>query len=409
MFHARLISHRIKEAFAAVPAVVIVGARQVGKSTLLRHDYPDAAMVTFDPVQDIAGARRDPDLFLASQPRPLILDEIQYAPEVVAALKRAIDRDRRPGQFLLTGSQQWQVMARPKGQIAESLAGRAIILQLEGFAAAEMVDQPESWLARWLQDPAHVPQQALSMPRTFAEQIWRGFLPDAQTLPLSLIPDYHRSYQTTYIERDVRLLANVADWSTFARFVRLLAALTGQEINRSQLGRELGITPQTATAWTNMLVATCQWYELEPWIGNAIKRFSQRPCGHAADSGQVCHSLSIPSPQALIDHPSFGAIVESAVVGDLRRQAQIMPTRPEFHHWRTHAGAEVDLLVSYNGRRHPIEIKASSHPGRESLRGIAAFRETYPQHANDMALVLAPVERSYQLESGCWVVPWNAV
>jgi len=103
MFHARLISHRIKEAFAAVPAVVIVGARQVGKSTLLRHDYPDAAMVTFDPVQDIAGARRDPDLFLASQPRPLILDEIQYAPEVVAALKRAIDRDRRPGQFLLTG------------------------------------------------------------------------------------------------------------------------------------------------------------------------------------------------------------------------------------------------------------------------------------------------------------------
>jgi len=149
-------------------------------------------------------------------------------------------------------------------RLTESLAGRAIILQLEGFAASEIVDQPESWLARWLQDPAHVPQQALSMPRTFAEQIWQGFLPDAQTLPLSLIPDYHRSYQTTYIERDVRLLANLADWSTLARFVRLLAALTGQEINRSQLGRELGITPQTATAWTNMLVATCQWYELDP-------------------------------------------------------------------------------------------------------------------------------------------------
>lgn len=404
MYHPRLITSRLQEAFASLPAVVIVGARQVGKSTLLRTLFPQAAAITFDPVQDIANARQDPDLFLAGQPRPVILDEIQYAPEVVAAIKRAIDRDRQPGQFLITGSQQWQVMAR----LSESLAGRAIILDLEGFCAAELADRPTGWLVPWLADPDQPPQQALPATMAFAEQIWRGFLPECQTLPRGLIGDFHRSYQTTYIERDVRLLANLADWSTFARFVRMLAAMTAQEINRSQLGRELGMTPQTATAWTGMLVATYQWHELEPWHGNALKRLSRRPKGHAADSGQVCASLAIPGPEALLDHPAFGAIVESALVGEIRRQSRAMPTRPDLHHWRTHAGAEVDLLLSYNGRRHPIEIKASSHPGREAMRGITAFRDTYPAHAQDAALILAPVERTYPIGERCWVVPWNA-
>jgi uncharacterized protein len=127
MYHKRLIEQHLQTAFAAVPAVVVVGARQVGKSTLLRHLCPHASVITFDPVQDIAQARRDPDLFLANQPRPLILNEIQYAPELVPALKRAIDRDRRPGQFFITGSQQWQIMTR----LAESLAGRALILILK--------------------------------------------------------------------------------------------------------------------------------------------------------------------------------------------------------------------------------------------------------------------------------------
>jgi uncharacterized protein len=404
VFHKRLLENRLRTAISAVPAVVLVGARQVGKSTLLRYLCPEATVITFDPVQDIANARRDPDLFLASQPRPLILDEIQYAPEVVPAIKRAIDRDRRPGQFLITGSQQWQVMAR----LAESLAGRAIICDLEGFTATELADRPSGWLAGWLDHPDQPPLAALPARLSFTEQLWRGYLPEAQTLPLELIPDFHRSYQTTYIERDIRLLANLADWATFSRFVRLLAALTAQEINHSQLGRELGITPQTATTWTSLLVATCQWHELNAWHGNVIKRLSRKPKGHLSDSGQACASLAIPSPSALLDHPAFGALVESAIIGDLRRQSQVMPTRPPMHHWRTHAGAEVDLLIEWNGRLHPIEIKAASQPGRESMRGITAFRATYPQHETNSALVLAPVERGYQIGEKCWVVPWNA-
>lgn len=404
MYHKRLIERHLQDALAAFPVVVVVGARQVGKSTLLRHVAPAAAAIVFDPIQDIANARKDPDLFLASQPRPLILDEIQYAPEVVAALKRAVDRDRRPGQYLITGSQQWSVMA----SLAESLAGRALILDLEGFAAAELADLETGWLGRWLDAPNQPPVAASTQPRPFTEQLWRGFLPEAQDLPAGLIPDFHRSYQTTYIERDIRLLAEVSDWAAFARFTRLLAALTAQEVNRSELGREIGVTPQTATAWTRMLVATCQWHEVVPWHGNVIKRLSKRPKGYAADSGQVCASLAIPSPSALLDHPSFGAIVETALIGDLRRMASALSTRPIFHHWRSHGGAEVDTVLSYGSRLHPIEIKASSHPGSDDMRGIRAFRADHPKHAHDMALILAPVERGYQIGDQCWVVPWHA-
>jgi hypothetical protein len=404
MYRSRLMEWRVREALAAVPAVVLVGARQVGKSTLLRHLAPTATAIVFDPVQDIANARRDPDLFLASHPRPLILDEIQYAPELVPALKRAIDRDRRPGQYLITGSQQWSVMA----SLAESLAGRALVLDLEGFCAAELAARDRGWLGRWLDAPDAPPTAATAQPRPFAQQLWRGFLPEAQELPASLIPDFHRSYQTTYIERDVRLLADVSDWAAFARFTRLLAALTAQEVNRSQLGRDIGITPQTATAWTRMLVATCQWHEVDPWHGNEVKRLSRRPKGYAADAGQVCASLAIPSPAALLDHPAFGAIVETALVGDLRRQAAALPTRPVFRHWRSHGGAEVDLVLEYAGRLHPVEIKATTHPGRGDMRGITAFRGDHPKHARDAALILAPSERGYQVGEQCWVVPWHA-
>jgi uncharacterized protein len=399
-----LMAEMVRQAAAAMPVVVLIGARQVGKTTLFRQVFPEASVVTFDPHLETGNARREPDLFLASQPRPLLLDEIQYAPELVAAVKRAIDRDRRPGQFLITGSQQWQVMAR----LAESLAGRAIILELEGFSAVELARQEHGWLGRWLDAPDQPPLTALPSRCPFAEQIWRGFLPEAQELSLTLLPLFQQSYRSTYIERDVRLLAELADWNLFSRFTRLVSALTAQEVNRNELGRELGISPPTASAWLGMLVATCQWHEVPPWHGSTVKRLSRKNKGYAADSGQVCSALAIPTPAALLDHPAFGAIVESTLVGELRRQGHALPTRPVLHHWRAHGGAEVDLLVEYAGRLHPIEIKASTHPGSSDCRGILAFRATYPQHAQHAGLILAPVERGYQVAERIWVVPWNA-
>jgi len=230
MYYPRFLADRLQSLFNAFPVVVVSGARQVGKTTLLQHLYGrEAEMVVFDPVQDIGNARQDPDLFLDNHPAPVILDEIQYVPQLVAALKRRVDRDRRPGRYLLTGSQQWQVMC----SLAESLAGRAVFLDLEGFSLGEVARAgPDSaWLGAWLADPEGFSGQRrslLDLPAGPFEMVWRGSLPDAVQLAAAVLPDFWSAYFRTYVERDVRLLTEVEDWHTFGRFVRMAAALTGQ-------------------------------------------------------------------------------------------------------------------------------------------------------------------------------------
>jgi predicted AAA+ superfamily ATPase len=405
----RFITQRLQSLASAFPAVVLTGARQVGKSTLVQETFGKVAQtVVFDPVVDVENARSDPDLFLNNHRTPLILDEIQYAPELVAAIKRRIDRDRTPGQYLMTGSQQWGVLKT----MAESLAGRVVFLDLDGFCLGE-VASPQAkgpWLPAWLADPerflASRPER-LTTPRTLYEQLWRGWLPEAQFLSPDTIPDFHQAYQRTCIERDVRLLVEVSDWQLFGRFVRLVSALTAQEINHSQLGRELGLTPQTSRRWLDVLVATFQWFELPAYSGNTIKRVSLKPKGYLADTGLACSSQAMTSPQAVGGHPLWGALFETAVAAELRKQVALMSPRPNLYHWRSHAGAEVDFLLERDGVFYPIEAKAGSMPRRSDTRGIAAFRETYPGLKVSKGLVLAPTESTYPLSENDVVVPWD--
>lgn len=391
------------------PAVVLTGARQVGKSTLLQHTLAgEADFVVFDPVADVESARAEPDLFLDNHRTPLVLDEIQCAPEVVPALKRRIDRDRRPGRYVLTGSQQWGVLRA----MSESLAGRVAFLDLEGFCLAEIAERTEgaTWLERSLADPveflASRPQRLANI-RPLYERLWRGFLPEAELLETDVISDFHAAYQRTYIERDARLIGAVEDWQQFGRFFRLAAALTAQEVNHSQLGRDIGVTPQTARRWLDMLKATFQWHEVPAWSGNTVKRVSKKPKGYLADSGSACAALRLSSGAALADHPAFGAIYETAVVGEIRRLITVMPSKPMLHHWRSHGGAEVDLILERDGVLHPIEIKATERPAPKDARGIQAFRETYPDLRIAPGLVLAPTDAVARLSAEDTAIPWD--
>lgn len=391
------------------PVVVVTGARQVGKSTLLAKTFGEKARhVVFDPIQDVEGARRDPDLFLAGNTTPLILDEIQYVPDLVSALKRRIDRNRSPGQYFLTGSQQWGVLK----SLAESLAGRAVFLDLEGFCLAEVAGStsPASWLEGYLNDPEAFVRKShvrLKLPHSAQEHVWRGFLPEVQSLPRASVPDFHAAYQRTYVERDVRLMADVSDWALFGRFVRLTAALTAQEINFAEIGRELGLAPQTSRRWLDLLVATFQWTELPAYHGNAIKRLSTRPKGHLADTGVAAFAQAISSPQALGGHPLWGALFESAVVADLRKQASVLSPRPNAYHWRTHGGAEIDLIFERDGTFFPIEVKGGSHPERHDAAGIKAFQDTYPRLRMAPGLIVAPAASAYQASDNVYVIPWD--
>lgn len=410
MYHERMLTDRLLRLFSVFPIVVVTGARQVGKSTLLANTLGKTMdTVVFDPVIDVENARQDPELFLNNRRPPIIFDEIQYAPELVPAIKRRVDRDRSAGQYLLTGSQQWGVLR----SISESLAGRAVFLDLEGFNLAEAHHEKRQgiWLDKWLADPrgfveAFSGQHHLTK-ITLYEQLWRGFLPEAQFIPLDTIPDFHAAYQRTYVERDVRLFADVSDWQLFGRFFRLAAALTAQEINFSQIGRELGLTPQTARRWLDILKATFQWFELEPFSGSAVKKVSGKPKGYIVDTGLACAAQAISNPTAIGGHPLWGALFETAVVAEVRKQCGWLSPSPKMYHWRTYAGAEVDMIIEYDGRLYPIEVKATSRPRRRDISGITAFRK---QHANmtvATGLVLAPLDRVIPLSENDYAVPWD--
>jgi len=358
---------------------------------LIQHLFPRYSNVVFDPVIDVGNARKDPDLFLDNHPPPLILDEIQYAPELVPALKRRIDLHKKPGSYILTGSQQWAVLKT----VSESLAGRSVFADLEGFSLAEMAEDAvgPSWLNRWLADPdAFVAQPSLcrSPKRTLNEQLWRGWLPQANDISLDLLPAFHAAYLRTYIERDVRLLADVDDWQLFGRFVQLTSALNACEVNYSHLGRDIGITPQTARRWLALLRATFQWYDVPAYCGNATKRISGKPKGYVADTGLACHLQQISSPTALGGHPQVGSLFESAVVAEIRKCSALESVPPALYHWRTHGGAEIDLLLERDGTFYPLEIKMTTRPSRKDTRGFDAFRSTYPGLTIAPGLVVTP-------------------
>ncbi|MEJ5259105.1 MAG: ATP-binding protein [Anaerohalosphaeraceae bacterium] len=406
----RIVTQKIRSLLEDFPAVVISGARQVGKSTLLQHVFgQEADYVVFEEFLDVENVRKDPEFFLRQHPkRPLILDEIQYVPELVSTLKRYIDRNPSPGQFLLTGSQQWSVMK----SLSESLTGRAAFVDLEGFCLSEIANQPfqKSWLQQWLDSPAEFlteKHERLNLNYTVLDILWRGGLPQAYFIKPENLPDFFLAYLRTYIERDVRSFADVLDWQLFGRFVGLSAALTAQEINYSQLGRDLGLTPQTARRWLAMLKATFQWFEVPAFSGNPVKRISGKPKGYFADTGLACALQAISSPKALGTSPLLGRLFETAVVGQIRKLSAVLSGRPILHHWRTLRGAEVDLLLERDGRFYPIEIKVAGVPSRSDVSGIAAFRKTYPNLQIEKGLVICPVEKIMALSDEDYAVPWD--
>jgi hypothetical protein len=353
------------------------------------------AMFTFDPVQDSYGERRDPDLFLANHPPPIILDEVQYVPELVAAVKRYVDRHRKPGSFVLTGSHQWQVMRN----LAESLAGRAAILELGGFTLAETHEEPRlAWFPAWLKSVSgrgdaaaaeRLLRQGTAWEYAPAEAIWRGSYPEPTALPREAVPGWMRGYVATYVQRDVRLQLAVRDEAQFGRFMALCATLTAQEVNTRQLGRDIGASAPTARAWLDALRGGGQWIELPAYTGNLTQRMSRAPKGHLADTGLACHLLRLPDPASISGHPAFGALFETWVVNDLIRQCVQLDTEPVFHHFRRHSGLEIDLIAEYGGRIYPLEIKASSRARPVDADAIGRFQRDLGDRAGEGLVIYA--------------------
>lgn len=407
----RHIEKQILESSKYFKAVLLLGARQVGKSTLLSHLFPNIKSIVFDPIQDIYRARQDPDLFLESFPPPLILDEVQYAPELLAALKRKMDRSEAKGQYFLTGSQNFSMLRN----VAESMAGRVAIFHLENFTPLEMVGlgNNEGWVGSYLNSPETFYKGRNRVSEAFPSLVaflFRGTFPGTFDLPTHQIPRYFRSYLETYVDRDIRIQEDIRQMAEFDRFLGISASLTGQEINSSHLGREIGVSPHTARRWLDLLTYSYQWLELPAYHGNAIKRISGKRKGYFKDTGFACYLQRIESPEGLAANPRLGALFETWVVNYIHQQCSAFAVSPNMFHWRTGGGAEVDLILERNGKLYPIEMKCKSTLSKSDLRGLNAFRATYPAEIVMPGLIVysgSELSECYKLDEQTLAIPWN--
>ncbi len=403
-FLERISAERIREMAKFYPVICIVGARQVGKSTLVRHLWnPEIETVLFDPTDDVENARKDPDFFLQNHGTPLFLDEIQYAPEVLSAIKRRVDREKKPGMYILSGSQNLSVL---KG-LSESLAGRVGIIELHPMNFRERQGKGNSagFLKKFLQEEDVPKIENTSIPQTVNE-IWRGGFPSTLTLSDDWISTYYNSYKITYMERDVRTAGGVGDLQDFGNFISYMSALTGTEINFTELGRELGIDRKTAQRWLSVLERTFLWKSIQPFHRNTTKKLSHKKKGYFIDTGLACTLQKITQPSVLLSLPGFGRLFETLVFSEIYKDMQSWNLVPNLYHYRTRAGAETDLILEIDGKLFPIEIKAAAHPKPEDGKGIKNFRETFPKENIRTGLIICSVEKPFRVTENLIAAPW---
>ncbi len=401
----RLLERKLEELFKYYPVVAVLGARQVGKSTLVENifDYRIRTVV-FDPVVDVVNAREDPDFFLQNIIPPVFLDEIQFAPELLSFIIRRVDREKKKGLYIFSGSQNLAVLKN----ISESLAGRVAISHLLPMCRRELTQEAASFfLEKWLAgEQVDLQEVEARKPEPIFQYIWRGGYPRIMELPDCLVPGYWESYLQTYIERDVRTIANIGSLQTFGRFIGLLAAHSSQEINHTQIGRELGVDRKTALAWTEIAQATFKWFTIPAFSRNPIKKIAGKAKGYFSDTGFLCYLQRISSSEAIGSHPLKGSLFETYIAMEILKVFHSWPLKPNLYHFRSYSGAEVDLIVELNGRLFPIEIKAKSNPTRKDTRGFASFRACFPHEQIHQGLIICSIEKPQQISNDAVAIPW---
>ncbi len=366
--YKRTLQRKIEELNRYFPCIMLTGARQVGKSTLLRDMLPEGMnYITLDDYVEAEKAKEDPQGVLERYGLPLCIDEIQYAPELLRAIKMRVDAERRPGMYWLTGSQRFHMM---KG-VTESLAGRIGVLELMSLSQREMLGEGEE------AQPFH-PENAETLAKngkvcdttTLFERIWRGGYPQLIQYPHMPVRDYFNSYLQTYVERDVQSLSQVGNKSAFVSLMRSAALRTGQQLVYNDLARDAGVSPKTAAAWVSVLEASGIVSLLQPYHSNSIKRLAKSPKLYFLDTGFCCWLAGCRDAAELARGPLAGAMLETWVYGQLLRAFTNAGMEPRLYYFRNHDGAEVDFLIEDNMCLYPIEVKLSNRPVPGDLKGV---------------------------------------
>ncbi len=402
-YYPRSIVGTIKKLSAFFPCVLITGARQVGKSTLLKDILPEGMRyVTLDNVELADEAQRHPLDFLDRMGCPLCIDEIQYAPALFRAIKQRVDENRRPGMYWLTGSQRFRLM---KG-VTESLAGRLGIVELFSLSQWELAGQG---VPAPVFNPA-APQTEgapLCNRAALTARIFRGSYPELAQHPDLDTALFFQSYVQSYVERDVQDLSQVGNKSAFIKLMRSAAARSGQQPVYSDLARDADVSPKTAKAWVSILEASGLVTLLEPYYVNTTKRLVKAPKIYFMDTGLCCWLLHIRSAAELENSPFLGALTETWAFGQLMRNFHNRGEIPNLSYYRDANGAEVDFLLESGNVLFPIEVKAAETAHAEDLRHVKAI----PLGRNTLAAgtVLCAGETMQDLGFGHRSFPISAV
>jgi len=380
MYIERDLTASLRRGASTRPSLILTGARQVGKTTLLRTAFPEAAYVTFDSLLAIGSAREAPEAFLDRFTGPVILDEVQYVPGLFMALKRKIDQNRdAAGRWLLTGSQRFELM---KG-ISESLTGRIAVFHLEPLSAREIGRSPA------------VGRERLD------SIVVRGGYPKLWKNPRIKATDWFEDYIRTYIERDLRELVHVKNLVEFRRFLGLAAARAGGLINYSDLGQAAGVSNNTAKTWIAALEASGIIHILPPYFANVEKRLVKLPKLFFADTGLLAALLGLETDEDLRANTLAGHLWENFVVTELIKTQNAKPGKDLFF-YRDHSGVEVDFVLIGKQGLSLIEAKFSERIREERLPfELAAARLGAPVHRRAVA---APTGRTESLPMGSYEI-----
>jgi hypothetical protein len=368
----RQLTEQLLQALADAPVTLVVGARQTGKSTLVQaaEIAKGRQYLTFDDAGLLAAAKGDPQGFIAGLNTPVTLDEVQHVPGLFPAIKMAVDRQREPGRFLLTGSAN--VLLLPK--LSESLAGRMEVLTLWPFSQGELKGVSEGLVdALFAKEPAWARKAAAGLQRgeLFGRALAGGY-PMALSRPAPARRRvWFQSYMTTILERDVRELANIADLTALPRLLGLVAARAGGLLNFADLSRSLAVPQTTLKRYFALLEKTFLVQLLQPWATNLGKRVIQTPKVYLNDTGLLAHLVGLTPERLEVDASLAGAVLENFALMELRKQAGWSQTQPQFCYWRTASGQEVDVVLEdAAGRLVGMEVKASSTLSSSDVRGL---------------------------------------
>ena len=404
MIKPRTLSAVLRKAVKTFPAVVLTGPRQSGKTTLLKAIFSKThGFVSLENPDVRLRAKEDPIGFLETYPPPVILDEIQYVPELLSYLKTKIDARRKPGQWLLTGSQNFVLMHGA----SQSLAGRAAVLSLLPFSLAERagfgdrVLEPQAWV-RKLKMPAD-----LSVKFSLPEIILRGNYPEIAAKKKVDKQLWCGSYISTYLERDVRHLAQIGDLTQFENFLKICASRTGQLFHFSDIAREVGVSVPTVRRWISILETGYQVLLVYPYFKNLGKRLVKAPKLYWMDTGLASYLLGIHDEKTLMSSPLLGGLFETMVVTDMHKRFLHAGRMPSLYCLRTQDGLEVDAMMDVGQKLHFFEIKSTMTILPKHAAPIKKIISALGAKAGD-SYVVSRSKENYSMGRGVSHVPWEA-